>query len=111
MPSHLRKYSQGYDLERWVERDCALAGFLEVLHDLAARLNHREFIESTASEKILVNLVANILDAEGSLEDYVFGVHPPLDFHKLDSPGAMAPVCEAAAILIVWRYRAMEAAG
>jgi hypothetical protein len=106
MPSHLRKFSQGYNLEHWVDGPCPLEQFFKELHPLAGQLDQRVFVEPSAPEAILVNLVAHILDAEGSLEDYVFGVHPPLTFHDLSEEGAMAPVCEAVAILVVRRYRA-----
>lgn len=104
MPSHLRKFSQGYALEDWVDKDCPLADYFELLHPLAGRLDLRAFRDVSAAEKILVNLAANILDEDGLLEDYVLGVQP-LNFHDLSQPGAMAPVCEAAGIFVVRRYR------
>lgn len=105
MPSHLRKFSQGYSLERWVDHRCPIEEIFPCLHVLAAQLDHKKFRNAGASEKILVSLAANLLDEEASLEDYVFGLEPPVSFHDLSKEGAMVPVCEAAAILVVRRYR------
>lgn len=109
MPTHLRKFAQDYALEDWVDNECPLDTFFETVHVLSERLknNHSPPGESSAPEEILVNLVANFLDAEGTLEDYVLA--QPVSVHNLNEEGAMVPVHKAAAVIIVRRYtRALD---
>ena len=106
MPSHLRKFAEDYDLGRWLKKGCPASQFFEDVHDFQTRLEARAGPEDDEADldKSLVVLVAELLNWDGQVEDYVLG--DPAEGHDVNQVGSVAPVQEAAAIIVVQRYRA-----
>ena len=96
LPGHLRGISGDYDIEGWVDGTCPLEEYFEYVHPMAVKLDGKEFDDPGRRDGIIINVIAQLIDEDGALEDYCFANR--IATHDLNQEGAMRGPTEAAAV-------------